>query len=539
MTEVLKFLWNSVIIKETFIKISRNIPFVGMGNVKSKKYYNLRKVEGKMDTYLKVRWNLMQLSSIEDFIYMTGGNYQGQKDVYFVRIIGYSEEREYLEKINKMDSELNQRKKKQMGGFFRIKNLPVLTTSEEIAFYTKQYEEMKESDYQRGMIKSDFINEFQKNTYKMAIQQIEKQYQKLNENTSPSILKNFIIKIMYWSDFVFPELFCNWNERLSPKFIYYGKVKKQEYLFLYFLNLLGCDVLYLNPEEDIVLEQEYLMLSYLIREKQTGKLVIPERKQEEQEISSKNEFPRTEAIKAASCTMESKEEGKIKIFIPQRNRGQDNRGKSETKAGGAPASSVIQPEQRGERREWSFEELATLASSVVMIGAFDRNGKCFKTGSGVMISKTGYILTNDHVASEGAYYCVRIEGEEQSYETDQVIKYNTYQDLAVIRIERACKPIPIYNGKKPLLRGQKVVAIGSPLGLFNSVSDGIISGFRNFDDVNMIQFTAPISHGSSGGAVLNMYGELIGISSGGFDEGQNINLAVDYSTVLPFIRGFL
>ncbi len=55
----------------------------------------------------------------------------------------------------------------------------------------------------------------------------------------------------------------------------------------------------------------------------------------------------------------------------------------------------------------------------------------------------------------------------------------------------------------------------------------------------MIQFTAPISHGSSGGAVLNMYGELIGISQGGFDEGQNINLAVDYTTVLPFIRGFL
>ena len=174
-----------------------------------------------------------------------------------------------------------------------------------------------------------------------------------------------------------------------------------------------------------------------------------------------------------------------------------------------------------------------------MIGAFDRSGKCFKTGSGVMISKKGYILTNDHVASEGAYYCVRIEGEEQSYDTDQVIKYNTYQDLALIRIERSCKPIPIYNGKKPLVRGQKVVAIGSPLGLFNSVSDGIISGFRNFDDVSMIQFTAPISHGSSGGAVLNMYGELIGISQGGFDEGQNINLAVDYTTVLPFIRGFL
>ena len=99
--------------------------------------------------------------------------------------------------------------------------------------------------------------------------------------------------------------------------------------------------------------------------------------------------------------------------------------------------------------------------------------------------------------------------------------------------------IPLFKGDKPLVRGQKVVAIGSPLGLFNSVSDGIISGFRTIGDVDMIQFTAPISSGSSGGAVLNMQGEIIGISTAGFDSGQNINLAVDYRTVAAFVRGFV
>lgn len=54
----------------------------------------------------------------------------------------------------------------------------------------------------------------------------------------------------------------------------------------------------------------------------------------------------------------------------------------------------------------------------------------------------------------------------------------------------------------------------------------------------MIQFTAPISHGSSGGAVLNMYGEVIGISTAGIDSGQNINLAVGYESINMFIRGF-
>ena len=86
--------------------------------------------------------------------------------------------------------------------------------------------------------------------------------------------------------------------------------------------------------------------------------------------------------------------------------------------------------------------------------------------------------------------------------------------------------------------GDTVYAIGSPLGLFNSVSDGIISGFRQINDVDMIQFTAPISHGSSGGAVLNMAGELIGISTAGFDQGQNINLAVGYENIRLFARGF-
>ena len=99
-------------------------------------------------------------------------------------------------------------------------------------------------------------------------------------------------------------------------------------------------------------------------------------------------------------------------------------------------------------------------------------------------------------------------------------------------------PLPVYDGRKKLVRGQRVVAIGSPLGLFNSVSDGIISGFRKIKDVDMIQFTAPISSGSSGGAVLNMYGEIIGISTAGVDSGQNINLAVDYSNIRLFAQGF-
>ena len=164
--------------------------------------------------------------------------------------------------------------------------------------------------------------------------------------------------------------------------------------------------------------------------------------------------------------------------------------------------------------------------------------KVCASGSGVMIGASGYIITNCHVVTSGKIYAVRIENYDNVYFTDRIIKYHDKNDLAILKIDRNLSPLAIYDGRRPLVRGQKVVAIGSPMGMFNSVSDGIISGFRNMDDTNMIQFTAPISSGSSGGAVLNMYGEIIGISTMGIapDEGvaQNLNLAVSYETLRSF-----
>ena len=193
---------------------------------------------------------------------------------------------------------------------------------------------------------------------------------------------------------------------------------------------------------------------------------------------------------------------------------------------------------RGARTELNFEQLAQLASSVVMIMVHDKKGEPFASGSGIMIGRKGYILTNNHVLSEGSFFTIRMENDDTSYRADQIIKYNQVLDLAVIRIDRELVPLPIYKGQQKLVRGQKVVAIGSPLGLFNSVSDGIISGFRVLDDVEMIQYTAPTSPGSSGGAVLNMYGEVIGISTAGVPGAQGINWAVGYEFINLFTQGF-
>ena len=81
--------------------------------------------------------------------------------------------------------------------------------------------------------------------------------------------------------------------------------------------------------------------------------------------------------------------------------------------------------------------------------------------------------------------------------------------------------------------GQKIYAIGSPLGLENTMTEGLISGLRyTKDEGSFIQISAAISHGSSGGAVVNSNGELIGISTATIAKGQNINFAIPVNEFL-------
>jgi S1-C subfamily serine protease len=201
--------------------------------------------------------------------------------------------------------------------------------------------------------------------------------------------------------------------------------------------------------------------------------------------------------------------------------------------------NTTHPNRKKQNTELSYEALARLAKSVVMIGVYDRDGEFKGSGSGIAISRDGYILTNLHVLSDGQIYAVRLENDEQVYPAYQIIKYHTQFNLAVIKIDKNLDPLRIYDGRSELVRGQKIIAIGSPMGLFNSVSDGIIAGFRKSETQEYIQFTAAVSDGSCGGALLNTYGEVIGINTAHIIKGENINLAVSYKQILPFILGFL
>lgn len=489
-----------------------------------------------------VRYNVMNIESLNSFAGVRGG-FRGEcKDVYFVRALGAGPD--YIKEIEDMDRLLTERMRSGQGQYFRLTQLPRLAAIEDSSFYSGAYEEWLLSGRKKCHTRRISAGDVLETVAGEALDSIAQTFRKLVPNTNDTFEKTLVVKILFWLDFIADNLSGSWTEGKSCKLVLSGSLKKQEYLFAYFMTMLGLDVLLLLPEMDAQVPEGLLALSASFVAGPMGAAAINayDAGRYDRQDTRQNDIPSTAGLSVASNTTQARV---VNVRRPERDQ----------RTAQAAASRVIIP-QRGSTTavpprqstapgapqrdtEMAFEELAMLAASIVMIAVHDNKGEVIGTGSGIMISEDGYILTNNHVASGGRFYSVRIEDDEKIYRTDEVIKYNSVLDLAIIRIDRRLRPLPVYNGRRKLVRGQKVVAIGSPLGLFNSVSDGIISGFRLIDNVDMIQFTAPISHGSSGGAVLNMYGQVIGISTAGFDNGQNINLAVGYEFINTFISGFV
>jgi len=165
--------------------------------------------------------------------------------------------------------------------------------------------------------------------------------------------------------------------------------------------------------------------------------------------------------------------------------------------------------------------------SIVLISSFDKNEALLKTGSGIIISQDGLIYTNFHVIS-GAE-TIKIKRDSSDAVIAKVAGFNPLYDAAILKIDGdAFRTIKICDNNEINI-GEKVYALGNPLGLTNTFSSGIISARREYNEMNSIQYTASTSHGSSGGALLNSNGELIGITSAGYDDGQNLNIAIPVS----------
>jgi|GEM_PF-3352238 len=197
----------------------------------------------------------------------------------------------------------------------------------------------------------------------------------------------------------------------------------------------------------------------------------------------------------------------------------------------APAEPAT-PAPGGEK---SIQDIAKLSASVLLVRTYDASGELLGSGSGFLAGSDGKVVTNYHVI-DGAVYVEVVDSESNVYEVAGVTDYDTDRDIAILLVE-GLPLTPLALGDSAAVEiGATAVAIGSPRRLQNTVSSGIISGRPDIEAYAYLQTTAPISPGSSGGALLNGRGEVIGVTTGYLADSQNLNLAIPINEVKPFLQ---
>lgn len=193
------------------------------------------------------------------------------------------------------------------------------------------------------------------------------------------------------------------------------------------------------------------------------------------------------------------------------------------------------------KRKLSVEEVAKFNTAVLWLKVYDIKNNLIKTGSGFVVSSYGRVVTNFHVIDK-ASSVKAFSADGKEYDVTGVLNFNKDQDIAVLYIKDYGKLSYVSLGDSSKVNlGQDIVAIGSPLDFQNTVSTGIISSirssiYRTADGCNDIQISAPISHGSSGGALFDLYADVIGITYAGNSNGENLNFAIPINEVKPMLQ---
>lgn len=162
-------------------------------------------------------------------------------------------------------------------------------------------------------------------------------------------------------------------------------------------------------------------------------------------------------------------------------------------------------------------------SKVAMIISY-KDGIPYSQGSGFFIDKNT-LVTNFHCVAGAERVEFKIAGNEEVYKGAKVVKASDDYDLAIINTKQGFPFVKVNSlGKEKV--GSKIYAIGNPRGLEGTISDGILSGKRDYEGIEYLQITAPINPGNSGGPVLNDKGEVIGVATFTFRNSQNLNFAI-------------
>ncbi len=188
------------------------------------------------------------------------------------------------------------------------------------------------------------------------------------------------------------------------------------------------------------------------------------------------------------------------------------------------------------------DEIVPLVVHIEVIQKYLGTRKRKVSGSGLIVSKDGYILTNNHVVEDATKIEVTLYKDRKKYKA-RLIGKDELTDIAVLKIDLDKKVnIPKFGKYKDVKVGDLVLAIGNPYGLDGTVSLGIVSAKgRNIRYGNLInefiQTDAMIDYGSSGGPLVNFKGEVIGINSMG--EGRGIGFTIPIDTALKVMNSFI
>lgn len=192
-------------------------------------------------------------------------------------------------------------------------------------------------------------------------------------------------------------------------------------------------------------------------------------------------------------------------------------------AQGVPSETVL-----------STAQIARVAlRSTVTIIALSASGDTLGLGSGFLIRSDGVVVTNYHVLA-GASSAIVILSTRESFQRIRVLNADSARDIAIIRIPSVGLPFLSPDSRVPDV-GERVTVIGNPLGLRQTVSEGIVSATRVVDGKALVQISAPISQGSSGGPVINENGRAFAVATSYLEGGQQLNFA----TPLRYAIGLL
>ena len=198
------------------------------------------------------------------------------------------------------------------------------------------------------------------------------------------------------------------------------------------------------------------------------------------------------------------------------------------------ASGVVAAQSASPRKD--IPTIAKAAKGAIVTIVMANNDEPIARGTGFLVSPDGVIVTNYHVIKTGNVGIVKLS-DGTLLPVDGVLASDRVRDLAIIKIHgKNFQTLTLGNSDRIEI-GEDVVAIGNPLGLELTVSNGILSGLRTVqkDGGKFLQITAPISHGSSGGPLFNMAGEVIGVTAGILEGGENLNFAVPINEARPLL----